>query len=217
MTNSPEPIVFPFIYDTDPVLLCQPNGKDDCPTRFRIPTRHLLGAPAADSALTKLDKLLGGAPGHMIFREFYSKHNGMGMFSVGNEDDECGIFVLPPIEEWDEVRELMFEWFYDGLEKQFEDNSFGPNDIIPFAQRNYSPDTWYVVTKGPLAGKILYWEHEELYLFEDVFAEDLIDFLNKLTDGLRIHSHSCFDAKWSSDPIPQGVKSLFPVGYNSHP
>lgn len=58
-------------------------------------------------------------------------------------------------------------------------------DILVFAKVNASPDAFFVVTKGPAAGKVFFFDHETGIDFDDPIADSLVGWIDALVDPER--------------------------------
>lgn len=65
-------------------------------------------------------------------------------------------------------------------------------DLLVFACVNASPDAFFVVTKGPQAGKVFFFDHETGIDFDDPIAESLAGWIDALGDPDR-------DWEWLSE------------------
>ncbi|MCH7790971.1 MAG: hypothetical protein IID31_01655 [Planctomycetes bacterium] len=168
---------------------------------------HTFRTPAASGAIEEALSGCGDCRTVRELREFYVCHNGAELFTSADEQAwPLGIDILPV--EWlaAELNRMLHWhctrcWFDQRVvdeenaysRKISSDSSSGSggddlrlarfteHDIVVFAAQRLGADRWFCVTYGPLAGKILYFDHEtgELDL---VFADSLEAFFIRLRE-----------------------------------
>lgn len=87
-----------------------------------------------------------------------------------------GVYMIPP-QEWQNFRSMWQEWFFDGPEVEFEEYPFEFEDTLGFAMRNFSPDIWFIVIRGEMAGHIYLWGHDG---DGDAWADDLTGWAERI-------------------------------------
>lgn len=161
-------------------------------------------------------------------RALLQNHMGLGLWVCKRLDDLreeldpesleyatlCGSLLVFPPAEWAHMRIEFSDWQYDGLEAAFEGLPYGFEDILLFAGPNFSPDRWFLVLRGPMAGNVCWWTHDGDSVMTEPWATDLKAW------GDRIYAESPdilggvvrFGAEDSIDPAPEDAE-LFPVEY----
>ena len=104
--------------------------------------------------------------------------------SGGSDADQAalgGVYMIPP-QEWQNFRSMWQDWFFDGAEAEFEHLPFEFDDTLGFAMRNYSPDIWYIITRGEMAGRVYLWGHDG---DGDAWADDLTGWAERIHADLE--------------------------------
>jgi hypothetical protein len=91
------------------------------------------------------------------------------------------VYVIAP-QEWAKFRSMWRDWFFDGPDAAFEGFPFAFEDTLGFAMRNFSPDIWFIVTRGEMAGRIFLWGHDG---DGDAWADDLTGWAERIHGDLE--------------------------------
>lgn len=167
-------------------FICENLAKEST-ARFRVPVEHRRlrqFGPEFDAGLTTLRSFVT-QPSLIQLHDVLADTGGLGLFAATRGEALFGpdgkgeisqeqigsIWICPP-QYWANERAELSEWLdgTDGLGS----STHGLDDIIIFAGINYSPDRWYVVTRGPDAGRIFYWGHDGDAEPDTPWADDLI-------------------------------------------
>lgn len=196
---------------------CSVLGGASLQTRARVPLQHreLAGEP------TEVLSLLDTVPGADQFCETFANGRGYalflpqtGGFAFGPEADaqaELGAIVVLPPELWSEHTSMLADWQYETPGLIVEQN-VAVSDVCVFAQVNYSPDCWYVVLRGPQAGKIWWWEHDTADgLMQEPFARSLQGWAERLSeDPVPYLGGTIRYSPASSIDVVDGASQLYP-------
>ncbi|MBX3381839.1 MAG: hypothetical protein KF805_17225 [Phycisphaeraceae bacterium] len=128
----------------------------------------------------------------------------------------AGAIVLFPPHEWDEVRSHMKDWFPDGLEEQFGPLPYSWDDIVPFAGINFSEERWFVVLRGPMAGKVCWFTHDGDCVMDEPWAADVRSWAERVWAELPdvLGGAIRYGAKDSIDEVPSRAE-LYPRQYTA--
>ncbi|HYD01600.1 MAG TPA: hypothetical protein VEB22_10275 [Phycisphaerales bacterium] len=174
--------VLPFLADPRPGLLCLDmlTGR----TGLRVPLVHRrLGPPSTESAellaslppsptVDQLRVALGAADGIGLFAPALIEPGEAEEGSVSNQWSHGSIILLPPT-AWEQQKAEFADWQFDGLDEAFDGLPYGPDDILCFSALNFSPDMWYTVLRGPMAGAVCWWTHDGASVMNEPWAADL--------------------------------------------
>jgi hypothetical protein len=117
------------------------------------------------------------------------------------------VHVLSP-SDWAMWREGWSDWFFDGAEAEFADLPFGFEDTQVFAARNFSPDLWYIVTRGEMAGKVYMYGHDGE---AGAWAEDLTGWAERIHSDLEGAFGGVIRFRTETDPTLSEGAELFPL------
>ncbi|MDP1661423.1 MAG: hypothetical protein Q8L55_05865 [Phycisphaerales bacterium] len=139
--------------------------------------------PTAESKAI-LDRL-PDSPTVRQLRALFNDSDGIGLFAparIGPDDAEegsisaqwsYGSILLLPTAEWEAKKAEFVDWQFEGVEAAFADLPYGLDDILCFAAINFSPDMWYIVLRGPMAGAVCWWTHDGDSVMHEPWATDL--------------------------------------------
>lgn len=203
---------FPLLDDRNPIVICE-NERGEL---FSVPVVHRGAPPAGRRAMSRLRKLLKGVPGLEQFVAVYERHDGIGLFAARKGVEDDGAVQLAPVETWAALRGEMFKWFFDGVKPAFQGLPYGPKDIVPFAMRNYSPDRWFVIRRGAMAGQIGFWGHDGEPLSDVPVARDLASFFVWLTEHVNeaFGGVNRYSVRVAIEPGADPFEQLFPRSYS---
>lgn len=160
----------------------------------------------SSKAIEEVEATIGSIAPDLV--EFFRKHNGA-LFHADSENLSAGIH-LHPIEEWDELRSDMMEW-YDMMDEDVLDeiNTDWLEDCIVFGEVPSSANYFVLVVNGVHKGKVIYSDHEVAE--QDVYTNSFNELLTKyLSDPVgEIMSLGCFtrydDGKTNIQWIPREI------------
>lgn len=188
------PDVFPRLNDAGPMMLCKrlSDRAPEIKRLFRVPIEHRrLGALTYESR-----RLLDELPDLPSFDQLRAvlAEGSLGLFapargrhdttaSGSNEDQESlgAIILLPPV-DWHDANAEFAQMQFDGVEAAFEGLHYSFDDIVVFAKLNFSPDCWFIVRRGPMAGNVFWWTHDGDSQMEEPWAEDIRDWGRRVWD-----------------------------------
>ena len=134
--------------------------------------RHVLAPPPAKSELIWLKQSLGGICPEM--EALYAQHDGAHLFATDDPGEEDAGFHLCAISEMEEERASIAEWFDDeqgdDLPKMHIDRlEFHAlpswfDSVLVFGRFGHAAERLCLACKGPLAGTVLFFEHDGLAL-----------------------------------------------------
>lgn len=228
--------VIPALADPAPYFLCEaaPTGSD--PRRFRVPLVH---RPLPSFSYKTSDTKAGFAelerlpdiPSGRQLRALLSNAEGIGLFASKRLYSElgtgewrpvdiqaaAGALLLSPPGEWAELRKRMrdaLSIWYTKPEDAFEGVPYGLDDVQPFAFPNFSPDMWYVVLRGPMAGRVFWWYYTGENEMSTAWAEDIKDWGKKVFVGFpdSLRAGAGYYADDSIDEAPVDCQ-LIPLEY----
>lgn len=184
--------VIPQLNDPNPCFVCRASFNHESGTRYRVPVVNVPlpcamsdgpDTAAARAALARLPEL----PGREQLTALVGGGEGIGLW-VPRALDECrdtlqagtreaqlaaGSLVIFPPHEWGVLRDRLKDWFFDGVEAGFAGLPYGFDDVLPFAAPNFNADCWFLVLRGPMAGKVCWWTHDGDSVMDRPWAEDL--------------------------------------------
>jgi hypothetical protein len=179
--------VFPRFGETGAVLVCKNLSNRTSKAEYAVPVNHRrLGAAGGVD-----ESLMAGLPDLRAVRqlvEVLRETGGVTLFAptaweaAGGSPFEIAtvgsVIVLPP-EAWEEVRADFLGW-QKGMEEAWKGVPYGPEDVLVFAKVNYSPDGWFIVLRGEMAGKVVRWSHDNWPDMSVPWAEDLRGWAERL-------------------------------------
>lgn len=176
--------VLPGLADPRPGLLCE--DLDTGEKGLRVPLVHRSLGPVTDESRALL-ATLPDIPSVNQLRALLSTSDGIGLFAPALiEPGEEGlgdlsaqwargsILLLPPT-EWKEKKAEVLDWQFDGVDVVFKELPYGPDDILCFSAVNFSPDAWFMVLRGPMAGAVCWWTHDGDSVMDKPWAADLAE------------------------------------------
>jgi hypothetical protein len=227
--------VIPSLLDVAPGFVCRILTDHTSQVRYRVPVEHrtfthfMTDGPDAASGVRALASL-PDSPTVEQLRRLLSGGQGVGMwvtsrlaaaagFEEGTTELQAStgsILIFPP-HEWDTIKEELKEWFFDGVEAGFKGLPYTFDDIVPFAGINFSPDCWFLVVRGSMAGKIFWWTHDGDSVMEEPWADDLAAWGQRVCREVPgvFGGVIRFHAADSIDSAPPGTR-LYPTEYVSN-
>lgn len=178
--------ILPRIDERGAVLICEDLAEDSS-TKFRVPVEHRRlrqFGPDFDAGLATL-RSIGTQPTLLQLHDVLADTGGLGLFAAKlgealfapdgkgqiTQEQIGSIWICPP-QYWANERAELSEWL--GGADALGSSTHRLDDIIVFAGLNYSPDRWYVVTRGPDAGRIFFWGHDGDAEPDEPWATDLV-------------------------------------------
>lgn len=162
-----------------------------------VKLRHIFGPPPPSLGPLAVHRA-APEPALRQLAALYDRH-GAGILFAADDGQPDGLWLISP-SHMELERAQMFQWdcLYDLFDPEsLADNNryseglgFGsipapqcePQDLLPFAGMLYSPDRYFVVVRGPLAGQIFFFDHETGVDFETPVAIDLPTFLRRVIE-----------------------------------
>lgn len=217
--------------DPSPGFLCSNLSEEHGTARFRVPVAHgplaafalEQDAAAGKEALAELPDLESTRQ----LRALVSASHGLALWvpkrllstkGRKNEDDEqaaAGSVVVYPPAEWAMQRDEFDEWQADADDETFDDLPYTPDDMLFFAGVNYTPNRWFLVLRGPMAGNVCWWTHDGDSVLDEPWARDIRAWGDRIfaTPPEELFGGTIrFSAKDSIDPAPAGAE-LYPLEY----
>ncbi|MEM7755443.1 MAG: hypothetical protein AAF297_07380, partial [Planctomycetota bacterium] len=128
-----------------------------------------------------------------------------------------GCLWWAPPSEWAAVRERTEAWYEEQEDHEgiFGDRQYGPDDIVPLICRNFSPDCWFVVLRGPLKGRLCHFCHDEWDDGADGVADSFESFFSWVIEDIErsFGGVNTFAPADTADTIPTGTEELYPIAY----
>lgn len=215
-----------ILRDPNPVLLCcsEDDLQSDERPEYAVPVFHEAGGPE-DADKEVLDQLAADlGEDHPVIAHARA-HSGTRFFvpKKAEGQDAMGALLLFPAVHWPDLKKEWGDWLHDRIEDEFEGLDFGFDDVMPFMKRNYSPDLWFVVLRGPKQGHIGYWSHdgdsEEDLLYADSLDAALDRASTELDEfdpdaGLRAFGGvNVYPGTYSPEAQAASVEYLHPIRY----
>ncbi len=207
------------------MMLCA--ADDDLENRsilYRVPVSHVVDPPNLEQDGENLNALANEIGENHSIVVHMRAHSGTKLFLGPNAEDQdsFGPIFIPPACFWSDLRGQWKDWLGESIEEEFEGLSYTFMDCIPFAKKNYSPDLWFVITAGPMTGKIGFWNHEEAYEENHLYADTLDEMIEKISqlidedeERLAAFDVNFYRPSMSIDQVPDGTECLYPVRYES--
>jgi hypothetical protein len=180
--------VLPGIADPAPGFLCQNLNDRSSSVRYRVPVAHTrIDCGNTDTA--EFDQLPALPSVHQL-RTLVGDGTGLGLF-VSRQGSDCGgpetaeqakmgsVLIFPPT-EWPRLKSEFAEWQFEGVDAAFAGVPYSFDDILVFAQINFTPDCWYLVLRGPMAGNVCWWMHDPDSDTDSPWAIDVHDWGRRL-------------------------------------
>ncbi len=219
--------------DPSPCFLCENLTDSASKSLYRVPVRHIrTPSVTADANLAEGRAALAALPeiestGQL--RAIVSDGHGHGLWvpqrlldapgsiepGTSAEQAAAGSLLIFPPAEWGHLRDEFADWQFDGVEAAFEGLPYTFEDIVLFAGVNFSPDRWFLVLRGPMAGNVCWWTHDGDSVMHEPWALDIRAWADRIfadkpedTFGGVIR----FAAADSIDPAPDDAE-LYPIRY----
>lgn len=214
--------ILPQLLHPAPGYVCEGSGAGSA--RFRVPLVHrrldcfYTGVADPAGATAALSALKGTSSAEQL-RSLVDDGRGYGLLVpkllLENEQPEgrtrseeqmlAGTLVVFPPHEWNAVKADMLDWFFDGIEAGFAGLPYTAEDILPFAGVNFSPDRWFLVLRGPMAGNVCWWTHDGDSVMNTPWANDIHSWAARFWDELpeSIGGGIFLDNAWSVDAVPE--------------
>ncbi len=186
--------LFPWLDDESPVFLCQDLKNQESPSVYRVPIEHRAFAQDLDGASAAR---LAGLPPIATFqqlRDLVGDNTLIGLFApalipaddanldvIKQQAAQGAILLLPP-SEWEEAGKQFAAWQFDGVELAFQGLPYRFEDILVFATLNFSPDCWFAVLRGPMAGNVFFWTHDGDSVLDSPWALDLAEWGQRIRE-----------------------------------
>lgn len=184
--------LIPGLADPNPAFLCRNLRVRGSDARYRVPVTHRVlthtftTGPDVAAGLAAVRELRALLPGHELC-DLVSDAKGLGLWVPRNrlgteasiaEDasasqDAWGAVLVVPPHEWAQLRDGMADWFGDDADEIFAELPYTFEDVLPFAGLNFSPDRWFVVLRGEMAGKVCWWTHDGDSVMDQPWADDI--------------------------------------------
>lgn len=174
--------LFPRLNDPNPMMLCCELSDRATPKKlYRVPIEHRqLGKT---TLLSKF--LLWTLPNSPSFNQlrcalrsgrlglFAARSNPLGQGNALARQAAWGAIILFSPTEWRAEKCDLAKWQVKGLDTTFENLPYRFKDIRVFARLNFSPDCWFIVLRGAMAGKVFWWTHDGDSQLKEPWAEDI--------------------------------------------
>jgi hypothetical protein len=223
--------IWPGLRARESKLLCRDlQHRDDTIGRYRVPIEHRplkgyfpndaasVATALSDPATKDLGTVLEETGGLALFAPAAwplpaAKPGKPFEPTTTREQSACGSIIVWPCSEWARLRKEFADWQYNGgVDAAFTGLAYGFADIVIFASINFSPDCWFLVTRGPMAGRVYWWTHDGDSQTRDPWAESIAAW------GERVWRETPevfggvirFDASASPDDVPEGAE-LYPT------
>lgn len=227
--------IVPALLHGSPHFLCRNLNDGESAGRYRVPVVH---RPLTNFMLSEPDSSAGGLamdalpdlPSTRQLRALLQQHAGLGLWvseqlaaqiemlepgTIAYQASAGSLLVYPPA-EWESLREDFADWQFDGVDAAFEGLPYGFDDILPFAGPNFSPDRWFLVLRGSMAGRVFWWSHDGDSQMSEPWADDIKAWGHRICAEVPeiFGGVIRFAADDSIDPAPDGAV-LLPVEYQS--
>jgi hypothetical protein len=216
--------LFPHLNDKAPTMHCRVLRRPDLPDVLHpVPVEHRrLGTGGS-----RAPRLLAGLPDLPTFLQLRCalQEGSLGLFAAralplnrGDAHEQqaaLGAVILTSPLGWAKAAEEFAEWQFDGLEATFRGLPYKFTDLLFFARLNFSPDRWFTVLRGPMAGKIYWWSHDGQSQMETPWADDLRGWGERLWREVPSLFGGIirYRGKDSTDELPADCE-LFPERYS---
>lgn len=178
--------VWPWLSEDRAALMCRDLTDTKCGGSIRVPVEHRPWQAHSLFDVFRLRKLPRSASAEQL-RAVLKDTGGIGLYAPKlwpwRESGEgrrglrgqaaWGSIIVWPPSEWKRLRSEFMDWQHQGIEQAFEGVPYCADDVLIFASINFSPDGWFIVRRGPMAGKIVFWTHDGDWQKDVAWAEDL--------------------------------------------
>jgi hypothetical protein len=165
-----------------PAFWCVNNTDRTDRREYLVPVKHIRYEPLASRRHQELEERIGTSSTAGQITAFYAEHDGASLF-VGPRDD-IGAVILLPFDDWAERHEQASTWLEDEMEYYGGEEALGlpftVEKLLAIGARNWSPDTWFLATDGPGAGKVYFWGHDGAPLTGHPYSHDFSGFIVRL-------------------------------------
>lgn len=221
------------LLDPSPCFVCEDVAHRESTARYRVPVCYRLipnfyyelpDVAAGARALAALPDL----PSTHQLRALLQHHIGIGLWvskwfehapaeislEIHDLQASFGSLLIFPPAEWPHIRHEFADWQSDGMEATFGGLPYGFDDIVPFAGPNFSPDRWFLILRGPMAGNVCLWTHEGEGVMDHPWAADIKAWADRLFSETPdvLGGVNQFSARDSIDQAPDDAE-LFPLEY----
>lgn len=230
---TPEDVVT-GLSDPAPCLVCEDLTHRESKARYRVPLRHrVLTECCCKANVEEARRLIAALPDLASVRQLKALlrgEQGLGLWVSAWVDDRRGSFeretelwqagwgsiVVYPPHEWPCLMKTWEDWFFQGVEKEFADVPYSFADVLPFAGPNFSPDRWFLVLRGPMAGKVFWWTHDGDWVMDTPWAEDIRGWADRIWQETPdvFGGVIRFRAEESIDHPPEDAE-LYPLHYDA--
>ncbi|MFO0861171.1 MAG: hypothetical protein U0570_11485 [Phycisphaerales bacterium] len=168
---------------------------------------------------------LGDFPNASQFSALFGDAKGFALLASSNaissaniaeakSQEMAGSIIVFPPQDWKIERRRIARWLAEDAGGVFDGLPYTFDDIVPFAGVNFSPDRWYVVRRGPMAGSICLWTHDGDSVMEEPWANDLRSWAERVWAELPdvLCGLVRFTASDSIDECPDDAE-LYPVEF----
>ena len=169
------------------VFLCSilPDRGDG---KYRVPVEHRRLGKTGVLSRSILRKLPDGDSFDQL--RYVLNDGPLGLFAAakrwlvkygrpGWQEAMGSVLLLPPSQWWAEKRALA-RWQFDGVDAAFASLPYSFRDIRVFAKLNFSPDCWFIVVAGPMAGNVFSWTHDGASDLTEPWAHDFTGWLERV-------------------------------------
>lgn len=95
-----------------------------------------------------------------------------------------GSLLVDPPRRWEKSKEEFVKWQHDGVHEVLDGLPYSLEDMLFFARVNFSPDKWYTVIRGPMAGHVFWWTHDGDSKMAEPWAASIQGWGEKVCDGV---------------------------------
>jgi len=222
--------IIPHFADPNPCFLCSDLNSNAEEAKYRVPLCfRSLGAPEGAESDAQELAIVEGLPdieSVVQLRMLVEDGCGIGIWvpklaydieqRTGGQlsQETMGAITVFPAGDWPALKSEFKEWCFEGVEHEFSGLPYSFEDVLPFARINYSPDIWFLILNGEMAGKVCFWGHEGDCVMEEPWAGDIKSWSERIfaTGPEALGGMAQYSAQDSIDLTPDDAV-LCPIRY----
>lgn len=217
--------LFPATHDPAPAFECSNLRHRGTAARYRVPVSHLRMKGDRGSAkkffrnlpelgtIKQLRTLVGDGGEFGLFSPIKLQEQLRGSTPQERQAIAGAVRVLSP-HDWEAYKAELRQWFGTDVESEFAGLPYRFEDILVVATLNFSPDRWFIVLRGEMAGAVCWWTHDGDSTMHEPWASDLRAWGTRLWAELPtvLGGVIRYGANASVDPVEDDAE-LYPEKY----